>query len=154
MVFDTNILVYAADRRSPFGATCRSVLDRARRGPVPAFLSWSVCYEFLRVASHPRIFRKPWSGPEGWRFLERLLASPGFAPLGPTPRHARVLEQTLSEMPELRGRFMHDVHIAVLMREYGLRRICTHDAGFRRFPFLTVVDPLGNPGGAASLDRS
>ena len=36
---------------------------------------------------------------------------------------------------------MHDLHIAVLMREHGVERICTLDSVFRRFPFLTVVDP-------------
>lgn len=37
---------------------------------------------------------------------------------------------------------MHDVHTAVLMREHGVSRICTRDVHFRRFPFLTVIDPL------------
>jgi predicted nucleic acid-binding protein len=30
----------------------------------------------------------------------------------------------------------------VLLREHGIARICTRDADFHRFPFLTVVDPL------------
>ena len=60
-----------------------------------------------------------------------------------TPRHAAVLAQTLSELPELCGNLVHDLHTAVLMREHGVSRICTRDADFRRFPFLTVVDPLG-----------
>ena len=59
-----------------------------------------------------------------------------------TPRHAAVLAQTLSELPELHGNVLHDVHTAVLMREHGVSRICTRDSGFGRFPFLTVVDPL------------
>ena len=50
--------------------------------------------------------------------------------------------ETLSELPDLRGNVMHDVHTAVLMREHGISRICTRDTAFRRFPFLTVVDPL------------
>lgn len=32
----------------------------------------------------------------------------------------------------------HDMRIAALMREHGIRRICTLDAGFRRFPFLSI----------------
>ena len=74
-------------------------------------------------------------------FLGGLFASSSFEMLNATPRHAEVLEQTLSDLPELSGSVMHDVHIAVLMREHGLTRICTRDGGFRRFPFLTVVDP-------------
>jgi len=37
---------------------------------------------------------------------------------------------------------MHDVHTAVLMREHGIREICTRDTDFHRFPFLKVIDPV------------
>ena len=29
-----------------------------------------------------------------------------------------------------------------LMREHGIRQICTRDTDFHRFPFLQVIDPL------------
>ena len=69
------------------------------------------------------------------------MASPGFELLA-TRRHAAILEQTVAELPDVRGNQMHDLHTAVLMREHGVSRICTRDTGFYRFPFLTVVDPL------------
>jgi predicted nucleic acid-binding protein len=28
------------------------------------------------------------------------------------------------------------------MREHGIRRVCTRDTDFYRFPFLEVLDPL------------
>jgi predicted nucleic acid-binding protein len=28
------------------------------------------------------------------------------------------------------------------MREHGIRRICTRDTDFHRFPFLEVIDPV------------
>lgn len=76
------------------------------------------------------------------RLLSDLLASSGFELLTATPRHAAVLTQTLSELPDLRGNVMHDLHTAVLMREHGVSRIGARDNDFRRFPFLTVIDPL------------
>ena len=57
----------------------------------------------------------------------------------------RVLAQILSELPDLRVNVMHAPHTTVLMREYGVSRICTLDADFRRFRFLTIVDPLSSP---------
>ena len=142
LLFDTNVLVYAANRDSVWHLPCRERLGEARRDPSPAFLTWSVCYEFLRVTTHPRALRSPWRTQDAYRFVEDLVASPGFDLLVATSRHAAVLAQTLSELPDLRGNVLHDVHTAVLMREHGVSRICTRDAGFRRFPFLTVVDPL------------
>ena len=142
LVFDTNVLVYAIDEDSPFHEPCRARIVQAREGPSPAFVTWSICYEFLRVTTHPRASLSPLTPKEAWGFLETLLASPTFDLLVATQRHAAVLTRTLTEMPDIRGNMFHDLHIAVLMREHGVSRICTRDTDFHRFPFLTVVDPL------------
>lgn len=117
-------------------------MQEARDDPAPAFLTWSICYEFLRVTTHPRAAVTPRQPDDAWGFLSSLLESPGFEILVPTPRHASVLAQTLAELPDVRGNVFHDLHTAVAMRENGVSEICTRDAGFHRFPFLTVVDPL------------
>ena len=141
LVFDSNVLVDAANRDSPFHDPCRRQLEAARRRASPAFLPWSVCYEFLRVTAHPDVLPSPWTPARALEFLDSVLASPSFDLLVATERHAAVLAETLADLPDLRGSLMHDVHIAVLMREHGLTQICTRDGDFRRFPFLTVADP-------------
>ncbi|MEJ7668670.1 MAG: hypothetical protein WKH97_08045 [Casimicrobiaceae bacterium] len=45
-------------------------------------------------------------------------------------------------MSELSGNLVHDAHTAILMREHGVRQICTRDTDFHRFPFVEVIDPL------------
>ena len=142
LVFDTNVLVYAVDQDSPFHDPCRNSVLQARENPSPAFLTWNICYEFLRVTTHARASVSPWTPWEAWDFLEALLDSPGFDLLVPTQRHAAVLAQILTELPDVRGNLFHDLHTAVLMREHGINRICTRDTDFHRFPFLTVVDPM------------
>ena len=142
LVFDTNVLIHAADEDSPVHAPCRDRVAQARDDVSPAFVTWSICYEFLRVTTHARAAVIPWTPPEARAYIEALLASPGFEVLVATPRHAAVLARTLSEVPDLRGNVMHDVHTAVLMREHGINQICTRDTDFHRFPFLTLVDPL------------
>ena len=54
----------------------------------------------------------------------------------------------MSELPDLRGNVMHDLHTAVLMREHGVSRICTRDSDFRHFPFLTIIDPVQQHSGS------
>ncbi len=142
LAVDTNVLLYAANADSEFHEPCLSRLEGWRRDPSPTFLTWNVCYEFLKNATHPKVFRGPWRVELAMGFIEALLASPGFTLLTATQRHAAVLAQTLAELPELRGGVLHDLHTAVLMREHGISRICTNDRDFQRFPFLTVVDPL------------
>ena len=94
------------------------------------------------MTTHPRVLQSPWSPNEAHLYLFGLLESPGFDLLVSTPRHAAVLAQTMSELPDLRGNLMHDLHTAVLTREHGVSRICTRDSDFRHFPFLAIIDPV------------
>jgi len=141
-VVDTNVLVYAADGDSPFHAACRDWLERQRGRADAWYTTWAILYEFLRVTTHPRVMRRPWSASAAWDFVAALLASPGLGVLVPTQRHAEVAGQVIAELPHLAGNLLHDAQTAILMREHGIRRVCTRDTDFHRFPFLEVVDPL------------
>jgi hypothetical protein len=141
-VVDTNVLVYAADEHSPHHAPCRQRLESWRRQPGAWYVTWGILYEFLRVTTHPRVMRNPWTGRDAWRFVGVLLESPGLDVLVPTGRHAEVAAQLFEEVPHLAGNLMHDAHTATLMREHGIRRIVTRDTDFHRFPFLEPIDPL------------
>lgn len=142
-VVDTNVLVYAADADSPYHERCRERIDAWRSGADAWFLTWGIVYEFLRITTHPRVMRKPWNATAAWQFVSTLLDSQGLSLLVPTERHPAVVAQVLAEIPDLGGNLVHDAHVAVLMREHGIRRIYTRDVDFHRFPFLEPVDPLG-----------
>jgi len=142
LAVDTNVLVYAADAYSQFHQPCRDWLDHKRRQPHAWYVTWPILYEFLRVTTHRRVLRRPWSTPAAWKFVTALLASPGLGVLVPTERHLDVASEVISELPDLAGNILHDAHTAILMREHGIKQICTRDTDFHRFPFLEVVDPL------------
>jgi len=142
---DTNIVIYASDEFAPEHAACRRLLLAVPASPdMPAetlCIPWSVIYEFLRVVTHPRAMRRPWSMVEAWAFVAVLLRSPHITVLGPGPGHAAAADRMLSA-PGVRGNLVHDAHIAAVLAEHGVRRIYTRDQDFRRFPGLEVVDPL------------
>ena len=139
------VLFDAAVESSEFHVLCSERLDLWRRERSSVLLTWNVCYEFLRITTHPRgVLRAPWTPTRAWEFLGSLLSTPGFGLLLATPRHGAVLAQTLADVPEAGGNLIYDLHTAVLMREHGVRRICTRDRDFERFPFLEVVNPLGS----------
>jgi uncharacterized protein len=142
LVVDTNILVYAADADSPFHTKARDWLEQQRCRPDAWYSTWPIFYEFLRVITHPRVLRKPWTAAEAWQFLATLLDSPGLHLLAATPRHADVAALVVADITALAGNIWHDAHTAILMREHGIRQICTRDTDFHRFPFLEVIDPL------------
>ncbi len=140
-VVDTNVLVYAVNADTPEHQRCRDLLDRWRSQPGAWYLTWGVCYEFLRVTTH-RQFSNPLSAREATSVLQALFASPGLDMLIPGERHGAVLDAIALEVPALSGNVWHDVTTAALMREHGIRRIVTRDTDFHRFRFLEVVDPL------------
>jgi len=141
-VVDTNVLLYAVDRDAPGHRVCRELLDGWRGQRSPWYLTWGIVYEFLRVATHPNVFRNPFPPSDTWRFLHTVLASPSLGLLVETPRHAEVLTELLEAVPAVRGNLVFDAHTAALMLEHGIRTIYTHDADFHRFPDLNVVDPV------------
>jgi toxin-antitoxin system PIN domain toxin len=139
---DTNVLVYAADSDSPFHAPCREWLEQQRSRPDAWYTTWSILYEFLRVTTHVKVMRRPWTAQGAWKFVAALLQSPGFGVLAETDRHAEVARGVIAELPELSGNLVHDAHTAILMREHGIVRICTRDTDFARFPFVEMIDPV------------
>jgi predicted nucleic acid-binding protein len=62
--------------------------------------------------------------------------------LAPGERHRDVLRDVVTNVPALAGNIWHDTETATLMREHGIRRICTRDTDFHRFPFIEPIDPM------------
>jgi len=141
-VVDTNLLIHAADEDSPWQERMRRLLADWGRDPEGWFVTWSVIYEFLRVATHRSVFDHPLTFAEAWSFIESLRASPSFGILVETERHAEVVRELTREYPHTTGNHVHDLHIAALMREHGVVEIRTADTDFHQFKFLRVVNPL------------
>ena len=140
-VLDANVLLDAVNQRSACHTRCLALVEKCRTGTDICLLTWSICYEFLRVSTDLRALPSPLLATDALRFLESLMASDRFSMLVPTEQHASVLRQTLNENPHVSGNVMHDVHVAVLMREHGIRRIYTRDTDFHKFKFLDPIDP-------------
>jgi uncharacterized protein len=140
IVIDTNVLLYAADTSSEYHEPCCRLLEHARASTTPWFLTWGILYEFLHVATHPRVYARPRSAAEAHAFVDALLRSPNVRLLAHTERHAQALAGCLADVPEARGHLLHDLHTATLMREHGISRIVTRDRDFHQFAFLSVFD--------------
>jgi len=141
-VVDTNILVYGADIDSPDHTRCRELLERCRSQRTPWYVTWGIVYEFLRVVTHPRVLNRPFSASQAWLFLDALFASPSLRVLTETDRHRHVAAEVFADVPGISGNLVFDAHMAILLRENGIKTIYTRDTDFNRFPFLDTVDPI------------
>ena len=142
IVVDTNILLYAANRGCPEHDFSVDFLQKATASGDTCFVPENIIYEFLRVATHPRVFPQPLRASEAVSFLDSLLSVSNFRTLGATERHWSCLRAIVTELGEPSGNFFFDIHTAALMREHGIRRIASADNDFAKFSDLEVVNPI------------
>lgn len=138
---DANVLVYARRQESPEHEKARELVRGLVEGNRPWALPWPSVYSFLRVVTHPSIFRPPTPMAEAWAGVRSILASPSVRLLTETDRHEEVLNGILAGAT-ISGNLVHDAHIAALLVEHGVNEILTADDDFRRFPSLKVTNPF------------
>lgn len=140
---DTNILIYAEVESSRHHAPALGILKTLAEGTVPWAIPWPCIYEFLRVATHPRVFHPPVPLEIALEDLRQVLASPTLVLLAETARHAPVLDQTIRQA-DATGNLIHDAHIVALCLEHGVSELITADRDFSRFTGLKIVNPFAN----------
>jgi uncharacterized protein len=141
-VVDTNLLLYGANADADEHGAARAFLNAIGSSPDPWYLTDGIVYEFLRVATHPKVFPTPLTWREGLRFLQPFLDGDNIHVLHATTGHWPLLAEVLGGLSHVSGNLFFDVRTAVLMREHGLRRIYTTDTDFLQFEALEVVNPL------------
>ena len=140
-VVDTNILLNAVNEDAPDCQRCCACLEALANGDQTWTITWGIYYEFLRVATHPRIFPKPLTLSEALDFIQPLMTRPNCLILTETPEHATAFNECMTESPRLVGNILHDFHTAVLVREHGVDTVLTFDRDFRAFPWVEVEVP-------------
>jgi uncharacterized protein len=129
---DVNLLLYASDASSPHHAKAKAFLEICMRGTDAIYIGWPTIMSYLRMASHPAIFREPLSPEEAAANVDAILRLPNVTTLSEADGFWDVYRQVTGTVP-------------TLLRQHGIRRIATHDRDFRKYDFLDVIDPLAAP---------
>ena len=141
MVVDTNILLEAVNPAGLRHAAAREALASLRSSPAAWYLTEGILYEFVRVATHPRVFPRPLRGTETALFLGALLDSPRVRVLAGGERHWTLLADALSRDDAALGNHAFDLRTVVLMRENAVRDILSYDRDFDRYPDIVRREP-------------
>lgn len=136
---DVNILVHAFRRDSSDYERCREWLTDRLGGREQFALSRHVLSSFVRVVTHPRVFRRPSRIEEALAFCEHLLAARVIAEVQPGPSHWDIFA-SLCRRTRATGNDVPDAWRAALAIEHRCRWI-TLDRGFERFPGLEISAP-------------
>lgn len=141
-VVDTNILLYGANSDAAEHAAARELLSAIGRTADSWYLTEGIVYEFLRVATHPKVFPAPLLARDALAFVSALLGCVNVHVLTAGESHWSILGEVLAELTHPSGNLMFDVRTVVLMREHGVSRIYTTDADLLQFSGIDVVNPL------------
>ena len=141
-VIDTNVLLYGANRDAPEHAAAREILESVARTADTWYLTEGIIYEFLRAATHPKVFPTPLAASDALAFVRALFECPNVHVLTAGESHWSILGDVLAEVTHPSGNLMFDVRTVVLMREHGVTRIYTTDADLLQFAGIEVVNPV------------
>ena len=134
---DTNILLYAHRAELQHHEAAVARLRELAEGPAVWGLPVFAIGEFLRVATHPRVFDPPSTRPIAIESVESLLASPSLRVLSPGDRYWQLLHEALTDAGAV-GNLVFDAQIVAVCREHGASAILTEDRDFRRFSGIAV----------------
>lgn len=137
---DVNVLVYAHREDLPDHKRYRAWLEDAINSEAPYGISDLVLSGFIRVVTHPRIFRTPTPLRTALAFARALRERPNCVVLSPGPRHWEIFLRLL-RATGARGNLVRDAYLAALAIETGSEWVTT-DRGYARFPGLRWRHPL------------
>jgi hypothetical protein len=137
---DLNVLLYAINRDAAHHRAVHAWWERAVNGEEPIGLAWLVLLGFLRLGTHPGVFRAPLTAAQAIDHVDRWLAHPNVRVLNETDQHWRVLRELLGETGSV-GNLTSDAHLAALALEHTASLVST-DADFARFPRLRWENPI------------
>lgn len=139
-LLDVNILVAAHREDAEQHHSIRPWLESQLENPPGIALSDLVLSGFVRVVTHPKIFKIPTPLEQALEFAVDLRARSSVTVVRPGINHWEIF-LGLCRSADARGNLVPDAYHAALAIEYGLEWI-TFDRGFARYPRLRWSCPL------------
>jgi toxin-antitoxin system PIN domain toxin len=136
---DVNVLVYAHRQDTEHHTACRRWLENIVNGDQAYAMSELVLSSFVRVVTHPRVFKRPSALGDAFAFAEQLRAQQHCVLVSPGPRHWDLF-QRLCVDGGAKGNLVADAYLAALAIESGCEWVTT-DRDFSRFKGLRWYHP-------------
>ena len=146
---DVNVLVYAHREDAVDHARYRGWFEALLASDAAYGVSELVLSGFVRVVTHPRIFREPTPLEAALAFAAEVRQRPNAVVVAPGARHWDIFTRYCRECG-VKGSLVSDAYLAALALESGCEWITT-DRDYARFAGLAWRHPLvpGGPAGGA-----
>ncbi len=140
ILLDVNLLLYAKGADYPQHAAAAAWLEEQINTPIRIGLPWPSLLAFLRIVTHPRIYKYPLTTQEAWAQVEEWLNLQNTWIPQPTNQHQGIFAQLLHDT-QATANLIPDAHLAALAIEHGLE-VCTADTDFAKFPGCKWRNPI------------
>ena len=140
ILIDVNVLVYAHRADTTEHERYRDWLTQILSSDAAYGISDLVLSGFLRVVTHPRIFREPTPLEVALTFVVEVRERPNCVMVSPGVRHWEIFAN-LCKAVSVRGDLVPDAYLAALAIESGTEWVTT-DRDYSRFPGLRWRHPL------------
>lgn len=138
---DTNILVYAHRRDSPWHTQASTVIRDLASDAAPWGIALHCLVEFYGIVTHPKIYKTPSTPSKAADQIRAWTASPSLQIL---VEAFEIVESILDLCAKTKivGSMAHDACVATLCHDYGIDWLLTADRDFSRFPGVKTKNPL------------
>jgi hypothetical protein len=137
---DVNVLVYAYREELPEHEACRRWLEGVIRADAAFAVFDIVLSGFVRVVTHPRVFKTPTPLDAALDFTDVVRTRPNAVVVQSGPRHWSIFERLCRES-RARGNLIADAYLAALAIESGCEWVTT-DRDYARFEGLRLLNPF------------
>lgn len=137
---DTNILIYAHRKDSPWHDVAKKIVKQLAEARKLWTIPWPCAHEFLAIVTHFKIFNPPSTISQAIDQVEAWMQSPGLRMTAESDHYWDHLKNILLD-GKLTGPLIHDMRIAAICQEAGVSELWTADRDFSRCR-VKAINPL------------
>lgn len=142
ILLDTNILVHAYNKSSPYQKIASGVIKKMLQGETEAYLAPQVLYEFFAVVTNPKRVEHPMSLNEAADLCMDLWECREIEKVNPTPLAPKEVFKLAKELKLSKGRIF-DCVLAITAKENSIEAIYTENLDdFENYRFIKALNPL------------
>lgn len=138
---DTNILVYAHRKDSPFYDRAKECVATLSEDRAAWAIPWPCLHEFVGIVTHPRIYAPPTPLKAALMQVDAWMESPSLVLLSEADNYWSSLSVVLDKSQVI-GPRIHDARVVALCLQHGVGELWSADRDFNRFTGIKVVNPL------------
>jgi len=141
LLIDSNILIYALNKSSPYHKESKRIIDKTLDGKVKAYLTPQVLFELFAVITDSKKFPTPLSPSSAYSLIENNYLGEKF-PLIHSKETTWEKTFDLAKQYQISSQDIFDVTLVATMIDNNILCIVSYDlTNFQKFPFLEVVHP-------------